>query len=463
MSLAVPLHPDVFTLDNKYVTFCKKQLEPRPPKLFSARALRRLKYYYAHIYGKPLPESSYTITYGIDMECPIGVYTVTYSDEVGQEVLDLDYEDESELAQKFDREFFMEKNDQAADRCTVYDNLGSFFYPETSNHIAHIKTRKDGLSYSDWEEFYWEEVDELLQHDHPQIQLEDCYFNNLTPYGKPEVKPEKRQYKEKFYNKEAPPKIIFRVSRMGTSVEFDTELEASDYKEKYGGTITQGYSTLLNGGAKKKQIKRRKGRGRPRRMPMIRNVQLGQINKMNGLDRPIVTTLRYNASLITDGSGTLSARFSLRNPLTAFNGSGPYVSAVDYATLYDQYKIKAFCFQFQPAATGPSKGGVVLSYDYDSLDSAGTPNYANILNYGRYANFAVNMQFESSTRVPNITSAINTSTDPPTALIVHQGGWIDAATPAAPGHMYIGGINLGNSVTLGTFVLTLRTAWRFRR
>ena len=250
---------------------------------------------------------------------------------------------------------------------------------------------------------------------------------------------------------------------------FNSEVEYQKYVETLNNTYTR-FTVLtepitgLCGGGRRKGGRRRKKKNRRGAGGSSLNYgkQLGQINRVARLDAPITTTLRFNASLITDGVGVLAARFSLRNPLRAFNGSGAYVNAVDYGALYDQYKVTAFCFQFEPAPNGPPKGGVVIAYDYDSNDTT-TPNYANIVNYGAYRIFNVGQQFETATKLPVLTSAFDTSTDPPTAITVHRGGWIDAATPAVCGNMFIGGTNLGNSITLGTFVLTLRVRWRFRR
>jgi hypothetical protein len=219
---------------------------------------------------------------------------------------------------------------------------------------------------------------------------------------------------------------------------------------------------VLVGGSppKKKYPPKKKKEKNKSTLPLITSTQLGQINRVVPYDRPIETTLRFNGALITDGSGLLSGRFSLRNPLRAFNGSGSYVNAVDFASLFDQYKVIWFLLQVEP--TGATKGPIVTSFDYDSPDTS-TPNYANIVNYGGYRIFASDRQYEIGSKIPNITSGFDTSTDPPTALVVHQGGWIDAATPAAPGNMFIGGQNLGNSVTIANFVATMRILWRFRR
>jgi hypothetical protein len=230
------------------------------------------------------------------------------------------------------------------------------------------------------------------------------------------------------------------------------------------------YQTMipLPGGVRTRGRIRRKpanagGARRRQRQPISQLVQLGQINQHVRVDPPITTTLRYNGVLTTDGAGTLSARFSLRNPLQAFNGSGSYVNATDYASIYDMYRVDRFTIQMEPLPTGPVKGGFVIAADFDANNSTAVPNYANILNYAKYATGNIGLQAQFSTRVPKLMSSVDTSTDPPTTITVHQGGWMDAATPAAVGHVYIGGINLGASVSLCTFVLTMTIKWKFRR
>jgi hypothetical protein len=225
------------------------------------------------------------------------------------------------------------------------------------------------------------------------------------------------------------------------------------------GQVATAHLALVGGNPpKRKRKKRRAGDSR-----MLAGKQLGQINRWVPFDRHITVTLRYNNVLTTDGSGTLAAKFALRNLLACFNGSGAAVNAADFSALFDQVRIELVIIQCEPAPNGPAKGSIVVAVDQDAQSSSPTPNYANILNYGGYNMYDVGKQFEIRVKVPRLMSSFNNTVDPPTGITAYKGGWVDAATVDAPGYIFLGGVNLGNSVQLESFVLTYITSFRFRR
>lgn len=189
----------------------------------------------------------------------------------------------------------------------------------------------------------------------------------------------------------------FKVKYMGTIFEFPTMTEAQKFATDRNMVIDSfGPSEKLLGGVRQ----RPKRRGKPNRTKARkRNVQdptpqarqEGQINAFIPRPRDAITPIKFNGALIADGSGVVSARFNVLNPLRAFNGSGTYVNALDFGGTYDRYKVKSFIFQYM--ASSPVQAGVIVTaFDWDAPDLL-TPNYANTLNYANYKQFTASRNF----------------------------------------------------------------------
>lgn len=231
------------------------------------------------------------------------------------------------------------------------------------------------------------------------------------------------------------------------------------------------YVPPLLGGAR-----RGRGRGRtqrPRRqkrytenIPRPKLYQEGTIAKPAMFDKPIMVTLSYNTSLVTDASGNLSTRFNIRNPLRAKDGSGTYVGATDVGSMMDEYKVLKFTIQYEPLLpVGNAIGGaIVMAPDYDSPDNLNA-NVANVKEYGNAGVVDSRKPWVWSIKPPVLYSGQSaTGSDPPfVPLIVNAPGYFDFTTPPVNGVLLLAGDGLPPNTAIGRIFLTLRIKARVRR
>lgn len=263
----------------------------------------------------------------------------------------------------------------------------------------------------------------------------------------------------------------------GAEVYMTTPLEFSTYWDKLywphpfdiiRGWVHKEESVGLPGGGRERNTNkpsegrrtrnRRKGNKRrtERKMNIVK--QEGSINMMQPPDRTYPCLVRYNGTLTADGSGVASAKFSIRNPTLAYNGSGTYNDVVDFASLFDEYKPVYWVMQYIPlfAVGSAASGSLVMCVDYDAENSAPIPNYSNIMQYREFKILDSRKPFEFKAKIPILTEGTygSTGADPEPAII-HKGGFLDYNKPPNEGTAYLGGLGLPPMSTFATFVLTL--------
>jgi hypothetical protein len=260
----------------------------------------------------------------------------------------------------------------------------------------------------------------------------------------------------------------FKVKYMGTTFEFDTYPEATKFADDRNVQITSfSQSELIVGGVRtnkrpKRGRKPRRTNARKRNVgnPLPQARQEGQINTFIPRPRDAIVPIVYNGNLTADAAGLVSARFSVRNPRRAFNGSGDYVNNFDFGTTFDKYRPNFWVFQFTP--TSPVQAGsLATAFDWDAPDSS-TPNYANTINYAIHKQFVTCKPFTEMSKVPYLTEG-TIDTDEARPAVIHQNGFLDFAKPPVQGQFYFNAQQCTPLSNVGTFVLTMVLQIRARR
>jgi hypothetical protein len=228
------------------------------------------------------------------------------------------------------------------------------------------------------------------------------------------------------------------------------------------GQVATYVPCLLGGG----KTKKRKSKFRPKRkrtirkQPMISSGQLGlRIPPQMKANYPYVREFwRYNLILETDGSGSISAFVSLRNPLAAINGSGTYPRAADLAVVYDEFKPINVATVLDFLFINPQQGDIAISTDYDSIP-AGPYTYTQLVDtqYARIFNGTNQIQY--STRVPKLSEG--TYRERP--AIIHQGGFYDFNSPPDEGFIAIAAERYVPNTRLFRLTVMMEVVMRRRR
>lgn len=279
------------------------------------------------------------------------------------------------------------------------------------------------------------------------------------------------------YQKNLVPRV--RLSS-GAIVIMSTPQELCDYWHKRGypdpekvivGWVVKAEVNGLQGGnpgAKNKKLKRRKRRARvggskartTSKGGMIESGQLG-LRVPNQMKSPFPVTKdfwRYESILETDASGNVSAFVSLRNPLTALNGSGVYPRAQDFAKLYDEYKVLNLSIVLDYLFINPQVGDTYIATDYDSIP-AGTYTINDLKDNQYVRIFSGTNQIKYATKVPKLASG--SYRGQPT--IIHQGGFLDFNTPPEEGAIVIAMERYIPGVRIARISISMEVLMRRRR
>lgn len=263
-------------------------------------------------------------------------------------------------------------------------------------------------------------------------------------------------------------KLIVQRDNMHYSQSTGTTCKYEPARVKHGMIQREenGYSTalvgLVGGVKRRRKIKRR---GKPRRRfgdrePMPQSRQEGQINSFTPGPKDFVSVYKFNSTIIADGAGIVNTRFNVRNPQRARDGSLAYVNVLDVGTMFDRYKVTHFIFQFSP--TSPVQPGIIATaFDWDAPDSS-TPNFANTINYANYKQFTASRGFSEKSRIPMLTEGTR-DVEEARPVIIHQGGFLDFATPPVQGQFLFNAIQCTPLATIGSVICTMVIRARSRR
>jgi len=335
----------------------------------------------------------------------------------------------------------------------------------------HITVRGDGLSYEDWEDMYYWDIDKALENDTlDEDKLESYYYQYMTPTGCQEegYYSKKRQYKQ--FNPVRPvnhEKLIWIVHRMGGTIEFASKDEAEEYARLRGGTVTSGYTTLLPGGyRKKKKINRKRRRVRKGNQ---QTSLLSEKGDQRGLlvPNPIVTVFfRKTVNISTDAAGKFTIYGALRSVIQAYNNTNPFDRAAEYARLYDTYKptsIRLYMTLQAPMVQATGRIGTSVDYDHTPPSSFTIDDLTNSALYREHRNVGtIDVMIPLKKRKITEGEFTPNGADPSIA-IVHQGGYLDFATPVTTGTWFMAGENLPVSSRVGTLVISMMAKCRDSR
>ena len=228
-------------------------------------------------------------------------------------------------------------------------------------------------------------------------------------------------------------------NEMGVRLPFSNLEECKEYCRKH--FITQPdmlFSKELDGGGRHGKRGAKKKRRRVRRPrsaaidPPIRGGQLGLKNPL-AMRRtmPFVREFWvYEQIFETDATGNISLYFSLRNPLTAINGSGVYPRAQELAKLYDIYKPIRLDVVIDFLYLNPQVGDGAASWESDSIPS-GPYTYAQLIEHPPNIIESGTNQLTCGVKIPILTEASYQGRICP----IHKGGFYDFAYPPDEGFL----------------------------
>jgi len=223
------------------------------------------------------------------------------------------------------------------------------------------------------------------------------------------------------------------------------------------------YTKLLPGGNpghKGRRRKKKKHVNRKAKPQMVVGTQLGVRNPKNMMNNsPVIQDYwRYEEVFTTDGAGNLSVYLSLRNPLTAINGSGIYARAQDFAKLYDEFKVLSVGITIDFLYLNPVAGDVAVAVDYDSIPT-GTYTFADLRDNQFLKIFSGTNQISYMAKVPKLSEG--TYRERP--AIIHQGGFYDFNTPPEEGGIVIAFERYTPGVRLVRITSSVKALMRRRR
>lgn len=224
----------------------------------------------------------------------------------------------------------------------------------------------------------------------------------------------------------------------------------------------QSESSLLGGGRDKQRINRKKKklRKKPPRFSMVKAGQLGLRNPpaMTHFPAKILDEWRYEQIIESDGAGSFSAFFHLRNPLKALNGSGTYSRAQGFANLYDEYKPLSLIVVVDFLQLSTFNGFSRMAVDQDTIPT-GTYTPADLKDNEYMREFSGTNQISYQSHI--VPLAEGTSNDRP--AIIMQKGWYDFNTPPDEGFIVFTGDRFPTGQRIANITLTLRVCMRRRR
>jgi hypothetical protein len=193
---------------------------------------------------------------------------------------------------------------------------------------------------------------------------------------------------------------------------------------------------------------------------LVAGYQLGVRNPSTFTQYPPTVTddFRYEQVIETDGAGSFSAFVSLRNPLTALNGSGTYSRAPSFANLYDEYHVVSLSLIIDFLQLSPINGFTRIAVDYDSIPS-GTYTPGDLRDNEYMREFSGTNQIAYEANVKNLSEG--TYRDRP--AVIHQSGWYDFNTPPDEGFIAIAGERFTPGGRIANITLNMRVRMRRRR
>lgn len=220
---------------------------------------------------------------------------------------------------------------------------------------------------------------------------------------------------------------------------------------------------------RRKRNTTKRGRNQTRRRKLntearlVGSRQLGQINANTDTVETVRTVVRYIGKISSDAAGFISTRFSIRNPTRAQDGAGTYTEAVTFSGLYDEYRPEKFILRYIPVSpTGITPlGYLAAAFDYDHNDAANL-SITDVIDYQNMRIFDPRNQFLITGRVPRLVEGTSDTAET-RPVTIHQGGFIDFATPPVQGVLFLSGENFSASSAVGRLVLDMHMTFRRKR
>jgi hypothetical protein len=209
--------------------------------------------------------------------------------------------------------------------------------------------------------------------------------------------------------------------------------------------------------------RRGKGRKRNGEFSLVQSKQLGQINRGTDTVQTVKTVVRFIGKISSDVGGFIATRFNIRNPLRAQDGAGTYTEAVAFSGLYDEYRPEYFVLRYIPVApTGITPlGYLAAAFDYDHNDASNI-SVTDVVDYQNMRIFDPRNQFMIKGRIPRIVEGTSDTAET-RPITIHQGGFIDFATPPVQGVLFLTGENFSASSAVGRLVLDMHMTFRRKR
>jgi len=175
-------------------------------------------------------------------------------------------------------------------------------------------------------------------------------------------------------------------------------------------------------------------------------------------------TLIFTSSIVSDSGGLISARFSLRNPLAALNGSGTYVGAAEFGGLFDCYRPLTLLVQLAPIVPRGTTafGALITAADFDNINAA--PNFSNVYEFDNRRVLDAWKNNSIDVKIPRLSSGQRfDGVGDPIPVTIQQGGWIDFATPPEEGTIFLSGIGFPASTAIYFAMCVMTVELKYKR
>lgn len=318
-------------------------------------------------------------------------------------------------------------------------------------HKFYVKETGDVESYPGTENYYPECLERHKKHlleieESVRLAIDSLREKRLAEYEQvklpdPEVKTEEEQ------------PITFYYESQGKFYDSVEDVPI--------GQMVLAHPCLVAGG--RTRYKRKTRQGKKKNYKRKTNLRPGAVEgRALGLVVPrpkkpllIKDVWRRDIDISSNSGGIVLAYSSIRDPQALLNGNGSFVRAVKQASLYDEYKVIRCTYVFECIHNDLKIGKLRMAVDYDSVPTA-APTFSELRDDDTMVEYTENMrQIKFVVEVPDLNEGITSAGSPDDTAIIHQGGFLDFASPPINGYTAIA----GEFFTASTAVLSGYVEW----